>query len=85
MASVLDAILESTRVPTRLYRIAQHGKKNIKEVAEAITTRGEAEVGPVKTEQGPSDAALNLEKEGAPQKAKSPTLEASTEELDFII
>jgi hypothetical protein len=60
-------------------------KKNIKEVAEAITTRGEAEVGPVKTEQGPSDAALNLEKEGAPQKAKSPTLEASTEELDFII
>jgi hypothetical protein len=31
------------------------------------------------------DAALTLEKEGAPKKVKSPTPEASTEELDFII
>jgi hypothetical protein len=31
------------------------------------------------------DAALILEKEGAPKKVKSPTPEASTEELDFII
>jgi hypothetical protein len=34
-------------------------------------------------EQGPSDVGLVLEKEDAPKKVESPTLEASTEELDF--
>jgi hypothetical protein len=73
-------------------------EKNTKEIAEAVTTRVEAEVGPSvsaetvpvetigkDTEQGPSDAALILEKEDAPKKVKSPTPEASTEEIDFII
>jgi hypothetical protein len=72
--------------------------KNIKETAKAVTTRVEAEAGPTvpaetgpvvtagkDIEEGPSDAALILEEEGAPKKVKSPTPEASTEELDFII
>jgi len=86
---VLDAVLESTRAPT---------PASAKEAAKAATTRAEVEAGPLvpietgpvetiekDTEQGPSDAALILEKEGAPKKVKSPTPEASTEELDFII
>jgi hypothetical protein len=94
MSSVLDAIMESTRVSTPF----STEEKNIKEATKAITTRVEAEVGPLvpaeiepvesvgkDTEQGPLDAALILEKEGAPKKVKSPTPEASTEELDFII
>jgi hypothetical protein len=36
-------------------------------------------------EQGPSDIDLVLEKEDAPEKIKSPTPEASTEEINFII
>jgi hypothetical protein len=94
MASVLDAIMESTSVST----LASTEEKNIKEATEAITTRVEAEVGPSvpaktgpvetvgkDTGQGPLDAALILEKEGAPKKVKSSTPKASTEELDFII
>jgi hypothetical protein len=89
MASVLDAVLESTRAPTPAFA---------KEAAEAATTHVEVqagpsvpiETGPVETieqdtEQGPSDATLILEKEGASKKVKSPTPEAFTEELDFII
>jgi hypothetical protein len=94
MASVLDAVLESTRVPTPTSaEVPNMGEKNIKEAAKVVTTRVEAEVRPsvpaeigsVETEQGPSDVALNLEKEGAPKKVKSPAPEASSEELDFII
>jgi hypothetical protein len=94
MASVLDAVMKLTRVSTS----TSTEEKNIKEATEAITTRVEAEVGPSvpaeigpvetirkDTEQRPLDTALVLEKEGAPEKVKSPTLEASTEELDFII
>jgi hypothetical protein len=89
MASVLDAVLESTRAPT---------PASAKEAAEAATTCVEVEVGPSVpvetgpvetvrqgTEQGPSDANLILEKEGASKKVKSPTPKACTEELDFII
>jgi hypothetical protein len=47
------------------------------------------ETKPVETgqsiEQGPLDVGLVLEKEDAPEKVESPTPEASTEELDFII
>jgi hypothetical protein len=88
MASVLDAVLESTRAPT---------PSSAKEAAEAATTRVEVEAGPSvpietgpvetieqDTEQGPSDATLILEKEGASKKVKSPTPEAFTEEPNFI-
>jgi hypothetical protein len=89
MASVLDSVFESTRAPT---------PASAKGDAKAATTRVEVEVGPSvpietgpvetseqDTEQGPSDATLILEKEGATKKVKSPTPEAFTEELDFII
>jgi hypothetical protein len=89
MASVLDVDLESTRAPT---------PASANEVAEAATTRVEVEagpsvpieIGPVETieqdiEQGPSETTLILEKEGASKKVKSPTPEAFTKELDFII
>jgi hypothetical protein len=89
MASVLDAILESTRAPT---------PASAKEAAEAATTRAEVEAGPSvpietgpvetieqDTEQRPSDATLILEKEGASKKVKFPTPEAFNEGPDFII
>jgi hypothetical protein len=89
MASVLDAVLESTRAPT---------PASAKEAVEAGTTCDEAEAGtsvPIKigsvetiehdTKQGPLDATLILEKEGASKKVKSPTLEEFTEESNFII
>jgi hypothetical protein len=89
MASVLDAVLESTRAPT---------PASAKEAAEAATTRAEVEAGPsvpietgpVKTieqdiEQRHLDATLILEKEGASKKVKFPTPEAFTKGLDFII
>jgi hypothetical protein len=90
MASVLDAVLESIRASTPAPAPA-------KEATEATTTRAKVEAGPsvpietrlAKTrqsiEQGPSGAALVLEEEDAPKKVESPTPEASTEELDFII
>jgi hypothetical protein len=94
MASVLDAVMEFTRVSTPAFT----EEKNIKEASEAIITCVEAEVGTsVPAETGPIetvgkdtkerhvDAAPVLEKEGAPKKVKFPTPEASTEELDFII
>jgi hypothetical protein len=89
MASVLDAVLESTRAPT---------PASAKGATEASTTRVEVEAEPLvpietgpaetveqDTEQGPSDATLILEKEGTSKKIKSPTPEAFTEEIDFII
>jgi hypothetical protein len=99
MASVLDAVMDSTRVPTpATTEVPSMSEKNTKETAEADTTRVEAKVGPLvstetehfetvgkDTEQGPSDVALILEKEDAPKKVKSPTPEAPTEELDFVI
>jgi hypothetical protein len=88
MASVLDAVLESTTAST---------PASAKETTEATTTRAEVEDGPsvpIETwpiesrqsiEQEPLDVALVLKKEDAPKKVESPTPEASTEELDFII
>jgi hypothetical protein len=88
MVSVLDAILESTRVST---------PATAKETAEVaivcVETEAEPSV-PIETEpagtgqsieQGPSDVGLVLEKEDAPEKVESPTPKAPTEELDFII
>jgi hypothetical protein len=87
MASVLDAVLEATRAST---------PAPAKETVEAVTGHVEAEAGPsvsIETEpagtgqsinQGPLDVGLILEKEDAP-KVGSPTPEASTEEVYFII
>jgi hypothetical protein len=88
MASVLDAVLESTRAST---------PAPAKENAEAATVRVETEAGPSvpteaepagteqRTEQGSLDAGLALDKKDAPEKVKSPTPEAPSEDLDFII
>jgi hypothetical protein len=63
MASVLDVVLESTRVPTPASaEVPSMSEENIKEAAEAVTILVEAEVGPsvlaetrpVETELGPS-------------------------------
>jgi hypothetical protein len=88
MASVLDAVMESTRALT---------PAPAKKIAEAATARAEAEAGPLvpteaeptgaeqRTEQESSDAGLSLEKKDVPKKVKTPTPEAPSEDLDFII
>jgi hypothetical protein len=88
MASVLDAVLESTRASTLA---------PAKETVEAATACAEPKVGPSvpseaepagteqRTKQGSSGAGLVLEKEDAPKKIESSTPEAPSEELDFII
>jgi hypothetical protein len=88
MASMLDAVMESTRALSPAL-----GKK----VAEAATARVEVEARPSvptkavpirieqRTEQEPSDVGLTLEKQDVPEQVKSPTPEAPSEDLDFII
>jgi chemotaxis protein histidine kinase CheA len=88
MASVLDAFMESTRVLT---------PAPTKKVVEAATACAETEARPSvpaesepaateqRAEQESPYADVALEKKDAPEKAKSPILEASSEDLDFII
>jgi hypothetical protein len=84
MASVLDAVLETTRVLT---------PAPTKEAAEAATAHAETEAGPfvpteaepARTEQESSNADLALEKEVVPKKAKSAIPKAPSEDCDFII
>jgi hypothetical protein len=88
MASMLDAVLESTRAST---------PAPAKETANAAIVRVETKAGPSvptkaepagteqRIEQGPSDAGLALEKKDTPKKVKSPTPEAPSEDPDFII
>jgi hypothetical protein len=86
MASVLDAVMESTRALT-----AAPAKK----IAEGATTRAGAEARPSvpteaeptgaeqRTEQESSYASLSLEKKDVPEKVKSPIPEAPSEYLDY--
>jgi hypothetical protein len=88
MASVLDAVLESTRAST---------PAPAKETVEAATVRVETEVVPSvpteaepaeieqRTKQGYLDVGLALEKKDAPEKVKYPISKAPSEDLDFII
>jgi hypothetical protein len=102
MASVLDAVMESTKVLTPAStEVPSMSEKNIKETAEVVVTRVEAEAGPsvpaetgpVKlvekdTEQGSSDAAkapLPLEEERTIKESEFPPAEVSTEGLEFIV
>jgi hypothetical protein len=87
MASILDAIMETTRslTPTPM-----------KKVAKAVTAHAETEAGPLvpaeaepaatekRAEQESPDASIALEKDVA-KKAKSPAPEAPSEDLDYII
>jgi hypothetical protein len=87
MASVLDAVMESTKALT---------PTPVKKVAESVKARAEAEARPSvpaepepvateqRAEQESPDTSMALEKDVA-KKAKSPTSEAPSEDLDFII
>jgi hypothetical protein len=88
MASMLDIVLESTRASS---------PAPAKRTTEAATICVEIEAGPSvstealptgteqRTEQESSDAGLALEKKDMPEKVKSSTPEAPSEDLDFII
>jgi hypothetical protein len=87
MASVLDAVMETTRSLT---------PTPVEKVAEAVTARAETEAGPsapaeadpAATEERAGEefsyVSITLEKIVA-EKAKSPALEAPSEDLDYII
>jgi hypothetical protein len=86
MASVLDAVMETTRALT-----AAPAKK----VAEAVAVRAETEAEPSapmeaepaatkRAEQKSPDIGMALEKD-APEKAKTPIPEAPSKDFDFII
>jgi hypothetical protein len=88
MASVLDAIMETTRALT---------PAPAKKVAETVTARAKSEAGPSmpveaepgateqRAEQESPDTGMALEKKDAPEKARSPITEAPSKDLDFII
>jgi hypothetical protein len=85
MASMLDTVIESTKVQTPASKLDKEGDIP-KKSDEARISPDTAEAGPPTcTEAKPSGATLILEKEIALEKIKSPTPEAPTEELDFII
>ena len=87
MASVLDAVVETTRALTLA---------PMKKVAEVATTHTETEAGPSvpteiklaateqRAEEESPDTGVALEKSMA-KEAKSPVLEASSEGLDYIV
>jgi hypothetical protein len=88
MSSVLDAVMESVKASTPAAAEAPSTEGEIlKKSDETGTTQAVSEAGPsIFTEARPSETApLILEKEGAPEKSKSPTPEAPAEELEFIV
>jgi hypothetical protein len=88
MASVLDAVMETTRALT---------PAPVKKVAETAMTRAETEAGPSvptgtepaateqRAEQESPDTGMALEKKDAPKKARSPIPKAPSEDSEFII
>jgi hypothetical protein len=86
MASVLDAIMESIKVPTPASALDTEGEA-LKKFGKAGMAQATSEAGPsVPAEAYPSGAAPpTLEKESVPKKFKSPAPEAPAEELEFIV
>jgi hypothetical protein len=86
MASVLDTVMESMKVPTPASAPDTKGKV-LKKSGKAGPAQAASEAGPsVPAKAQPSEAApLTLEKEGVPKKSKSPAPEAPAEELEFIM
>jgi hypothetical protein len=84
MANVLDAIMESVKVPTPASAPDTEGEV-LKNSDEAGTMQATCEAGPsVSAEAHPSgDASLTLERESVPK--KSPTPETLAGELEFIV
>jgi hypothetical protein len=86
MASVLDAIMESVKVPTPASAPDTEGEA-LKKSSKAGMAQATSEAGPlVPTKAYPLGAApLTLEKEIVPEEFKSPAPEAPAEELEFIV
>jgi hypothetical protein len=93
MASVLDAVMESTKVLTPASgEVPNMGEKNTKETAETVMTQVGTEAGPsVPVETGPTEIfeknieARPLDATKTSKESESPTAEASTEGLKFIV
>jgi hypothetical protein len=86
MAIVLDAVIESVKVPTTASARDAEGEA-LKKSSEASMAQTTFEAGPsVPAEARPSEAApLMLGKEGAAEGSESPTPGAPTEELEFMV
>jgi hypothetical protein len=88
MASVLDAVMETTRAltPTPVKKVTEAAMASIEDKARPSVPTKVASVGTGPgTEQESLDAGLALEKKDASEKAKTPIPEASSKDLDFII
>jgi hypothetical protein len=87
MASVLDAVMETTRAltpaPTR--KVAEAAVARAKTEAEPSALTEAGLVVTERAEQKSPGTDMALEKENAPEKARSPTPEAPSEDSDFII
>jgi hypothetical protein len=80
MASVLDAVMESTRETAKVAatRVETKAEPSVPTKAKSTSTAQ-------RTEQRSLDVCLALEKKDAPEKIKSTTPEAPSEDFDFII
>jgi hypothetical protein len=88
MTSMLDAVMESVKTSTPASAEAPSTEGEIlKKSDKAGMAQTVSEAGPsVSVEARPSEnAPLNLEKEGASEKSKSPAPGTLTEELEFIV
>jgi hypothetical protein len=88
MASVLDTVMESVKASTPASaEIPSSEGEILKKSDETGNAQAVSNAGPlVFAEARPSKTTLLiLEKEGAPEKSKSPALEAPAEELEFIV
>ena len=88
MASVLDAVMESTKVLTPTSKeVPSMGEKNTKEIAEAVVTWVEAEAGPsVPAEIGPAELVEKDTEQGPSNAAKAPLpleKERTSKEYEF--
>jgi hypothetical protein len=86
MASVLDAVMESTKVPTPPLAPEKEGEA-LNKSSEASMVQATFEAGPsVPTKAYPSGATPpTLAKDCVPKKLKSLSPEAPAEELEFIV
>jgi hypothetical protein len=88
MASVLDAVMESTRVltpaPTKKGCRSCYGLSETK-AGPSVPAETEPAATEQRAKQESPDASMALEKKDVPKKVKSPIPEAPSEDLDFII
>jgi hypothetical protein len=90
MASVLDAVMESTKVLTPAsIEVPSMGKKSTKETVQAVITRVEAEAGPsVPAETGPAEL-IEKDAEQGPSDAAKALLplgkERTSKESEFLV